>query len=103
MIISNEHGNFNTEDVLKCEDVEVLLKYLKEAKMSAQWSEFKRAEALKEKIKAEKTVLEYKEKEARCQMATALQNILVLQIENKIEELNEPLPSTVIERVLGEE
>lgn len=96
MIISNEHGGFTTNDVSACDDINILQGYLEEAMTSVLFSRFKGAEALKEKLEAEKKI-------ANCEMAAVLQEMLVNQIQKRIKEINEPLPSTVIDRVLEED
>lgn len=103
MNISNEHGKFNTEDVKNCQNIDILQNWLLEAQKSVLFGKYKAAEALKEKSKLLKEINEVEEKYARCQMASVLQEMLVQQIEEQIQSVNEPLPSTVIERVLGEE
>lgn len=103
MIISNEHGKFNTDDVMNCQDIDTLQNWLNEANKSVLFGEYKAAEALKEKSDLLKKIAEVEEKYARCTMASVLQQMLVQQIETQIASITEPLPSTVIERVLGEE
>lgn len=96
MIISNEHGGFTTNDVRACDNLDTLKKYLNEAETSVLFSDFKRAEAIKERLEADKKVV-------KCEMAATLQKMLVKQIKDRIDEINEPLPSTVIDRVLEED
>lgn len=103
MNISNEHGKFCTEDVQNCQDINTLQNWMQDAQKSVLFGRYKAAEALKEKSKLLKEVAECDEKYARCTMASVLQEMLAQQIEEQIQLINEPLPSTVIERVLGEE
>lgn len=103
MNISNEHGKFSTTDVLACQDIDTLQNWLLDAQKSVLFGRYKAAEALKEKSKLLKDIADVEEKYARCTMASILQEMLVQQIEEQIQSVNEPLPSTVIERVLGEE